>query len=104
MSTSRCLHVPSRLAIASVLHCPVLFWIYESLYGASGFRGHAYIPSGPFLLEAAISATALVIVFPVLLRGDTVQRLLAGVLVPLPLWLFGIAVYWIVWIFRWVYA
>jgi hypothetical protein len=105
MSTRRCSHVPSRLGLVSLLQVPLLYWIYQGQFGAR-FIGHSYLPSEPdlFLAQASIATVSLVLVFPILLRGDLVQKFLAGVLVPLPLLILGVAVYWIVWIFRWTYA
>jgi hypothetical protein len=104
MSTSRSLHVLSRLTLASLLQIPVLYWIYHWQFGPR-FTRHSYlVPAQPVLLEAGVSAAVFVVLFPVFVRGDSVQKLLAAVLAPLPLLLFGGVAYWILRVFHSMYA
>lgn len=92
-----------RLGMATLLQIPIGYFILDWLYGQRR-QGHSYFPTHAFLFEAAVSVVALIVLLPILMRGDRFQRAVAGLLTLMPMVLFGTAVYWIIKIFRWAYA
>ena len=68
-----------RLVVGGALNI-ALFFIGQRLTLWSSIRRELYLS----LLNGSVGAVALVILFPVLLRGDSVQKVLAIVLSALP--------------------
>jgi hypothetical protein len=86
-----------RLAAAGCLNLVLLVWValdpWENVLKYVAGRQAFANPSG-ILLTAAISLVILTLLFPVLLRGRDVDRLLTTLFAPFPLFMFAVAVSW----------
>jgi hypothetical protein len=74
------LHSTARIAVGALLLLPL--WYIEGALGWYSTVGREVLFS---LLVAAVAGPAVVFLFPVLIRGDWVQRVLALVLLAFPL-------------------
>lgn len=91
--------------MAALLQAPILYWTYELEFGGMGASGFRPMHQANWLLfRSGVAVAALVPVSPILRWGDVVQKLLAGVLVPLPLLHFITAFCVIAEKCRWAYA
>ncbi len=72
--------VPVRLVSAALLH-----WVYFLLPDLGGFNAsHRFTPDGSLLLTAGTCGLGMVILIPAIYSGDTVQRVIALLLLLTP--------------------
>lgn len=82
--------IPVRLIAAAILHFPLAYFLFVSLYGERG--RHSSFPLGFTLLEFGVATSCIVFLIPVLIRGDSVRRLIGTLLMVLPFVVFAIIV------------
>jgi hypothetical protein len=82
--------LPLRLIVAAILHFPLAYFLYISLYGSRG--RHSSFPLGFTLLEFGVATLCIAFLVPALVRGDSVRRLMAVFLLVLPSVVFAIVV------------
>jgi len=89
-----------RLILGSVLHFLLVYFLYEEIYG--GVPKHFSFSLEFTLSELAISLYCILLVIPVLHRGDTTQKIFGIGLAILPLIIFASGLKAVIHLFRYV--
>jgi hypothetical protein len=90
-----------RLIAAAVLHFPLVYLLFGSVY--DGQPKHFYFPLQFTLFEFAASVSCIMVLIPILIRGDVVRRLVCVALLVLPLTILTLAVRSVVGLFSYAY-
>jgi hypothetical protein len=101
---SQQLHANWRIALVVALHLLLALFAYKWWLFGPHFRPHGNIPNHDLLTEGTASAICLVLLVPVWLRGNMIQRAIAVTLSLLPAVIFALAVYYGIRICMYIYG